>query len=464
MGDGRPSLAVVARAGDARSALAVAISTDGIAPERGAVAGVALAALIEARVARHSGGGDDADVVTVGGWGGWRLRALLPDAASAASLVDSIRTAMLAPVAANDPALPLVQHKIEALARRPLPDRALADVAECTGEAFGLGADVPPTAAELESWRQAAHGAARVAFSVAGDETVASAVSDALSRGDAWPSGVAVVPPHRPPPAASATMYDASGELPGGAARVVVVARTATPERAVGPASTLGDPRGPLASRLAALDAPAMVRSVVATAHGDGGCVAVTLDLAARHLEHDAPARIATAAALARQEITVELADFTPGTDPAGGLAERAADPRDAAERAAWWSLAGRSADPGEDVRASLAVGLAAPRDTGTSATVPAAEIRTEIDRATMAWHAPVIEARTRVERGQGETWVPLGLALRNDGRGGGCGQRRRGRDGRFPASRGIDVGRPDRAVREQRRPRRAGPRSREAG
>lgn len=424
VGDGRPSLAVVARAGDARSALAVAVSTEGIAAERGAVAGVALAALIEARVARAGGGGggEEADVVTVGGWGGWRLRALLPGAASAASLVDSIRKAMLTPVAVNDPALLLVQHKIEALARRPLPDRALADVAECTGEAFGLGADVPPTAAELESWRQAAHGAARVAFSVAGDETVASAVSEALSRGDTWPSGVAVVPPHRPPPAASAVMYDASGELPGGAARVVVVARTATPERAVGPASTLGDPRGPLASRLAALDAPARVRSVVATAHGDGGCVAVTLDLAARHLEHDAPARIATAAALARQEITVELADFTPDTDPAGELAERAADPRDAAERAAWWSLAGRSADPGDDLRVSLAVGLAAPRDTGTSAPVPAAEIRTEIDRATMAWHAPVCEARTRVERGQGETWVLLASPCGTTGEAGDAG------------------------------------------
>lgn len=408
VGEGRPQLAIVTRAGDARSALAVAVSTEGIAPERGAVAGVALAALIGARVASAPGGRDGADVVTVGGWGGFRLRALLSSSASAATLVDSIRVAMLAPVAADDPALPLVQHKIEALARRPLPDRALADVAECTGEAFGLGADVPPTAAELETWRQAAHGADRVAFSVAGDETLASAVSDALIRGPSWPAGAPVVPSHRAPLAVSAVMYDASSELPAGAARVVVVARTTTPERAVEPAVALGDLRGPLASRLAALDAPARVRSVVATAHSDGGCVAVTLDLSARHLEHDAAARIATAAALARQEMTVELADYTPGNDAANQLPERAADPRDAAERAAWWSLSGRSTEPGDDVRVSLTVGLAAPRDTGTTATVPAADIRAEIDRATMAWHATVVEARTRVEHGQGETWVLL--------------------------------------------------------
>jgi hypothetical protein len=34
--------------------------------------------------------------------------------------------------------------------------------------------------------------------------------------------------------------------------------------------------------------------------------------------------------------------------------------------------------------------------------------IRAEIDRATVAWHAPVVEARVRVERGQGEVWILL--------------------------------------------------------
>ena len=344
----------------------------------------------------------------VGGWGGYRVRALVGSATSATSLVASIREAMLAPVISDDPAMALVRRKIEALGRRPLPDRVLADVAQCTGEAFGLGSEAPPTAAELESWRQAAHGATRMAFSIAGDEGLASAVTDALGRAPAWPAVTPVPARGASVDAAAAVTYDASGEIPAGAARVIVVARTATPERAVEPASALGDPRGPLASRLAALDFPARVRTVVATAHGDGGCVAVTVDLSARDLERDAPARIATAAALARQEITVELADFTPGADPAGEPPERAADPRDAAERAAWWSLAGRSADAGDDVHVSLVVGIAAARDAGSSSPTASAEIRSEIDRATMAWHAPVVDGRSRVERGQGETWVLL--------------------------------------------------------
>ena len=50
-GDGRPPLAVIAREGDAKGAVAVAVTTAGIAPERGALAGVALAALVEARLA-----------------------------------------------------------------------------------------------------------------------------------------------------------------------------------------------------------------------------------------------------------------------------------------------------------------------------------------------------------------------------------------------------------------------------
>lgn len=404
--DGRPPLAVVARTGDAMSALAVAVTTEGIAPERGAVPSVALAALVEARLANRSAGGEDGGVTTVGGWAGWRLRALVQSASSAASLVEAIRQAMLAPVTADDPALAAVARKIEALARRPLPDRALADVAQCTGEAFGFGADIPPTATELETWRQAAHGTSRVAFSVAGDEALASSVADALGEGPAWPAATPVGIVHHASPDSPAATYDASSEIPDGAARVIVVARTASPDQAVGPASVLGDPRGPLASRLAALDAPARVRSVVATAHGDGGCLAVTLDLAARDLERDAAARIATAAALARQEITVELADVAPASDAGGELAQRAPDPRDAAERAAWWSLSGRSPEPGDGPRLSLTIGLAATRDTGASASLPVAEIRTELDRATIAWHAPVVEAKSRVERGQGETWI----------------------------------------------------------
>jgi hypothetical protein len=58
----------------------------------------------------------------------------------------------------------------------------------------------------------------------------------------------------------------------------------------------------------------------------------------------------------------------------------------------------------------SLVVGTAPARDAAgpPDAVAAAGAIRAEIDRATVAWHASVVEARTRVERGQGEAWVLL--------------------------------------------------------
>ncbi len=402
-GDGRPPLAVVAREGDAKGAVAVAVTTAGLAPDRGALAGVALAALVEARLA-----GRGVDVSAVGGWDGWRLRALVDSPADMARVVDAIRLALLTPVTPDEPALAAVTRKAGALARRPLPDPALGEVVRCTGEAYAT-LDAPPLqTTELEAWRRAAHGLGRVAIATVGNAALADAAAQTLGRAPRWPLAAPIQPSPWPGSQGPTVVYGASGEVDAGSARIVVTARTATPERAVAVAPALGDPRGPLVSRLAALDAPARVHSVVATAHVDGGCLAATIDLSARALASDAPTRIATAAALARQELAVEIADGAAPPELGREITERAADPRDAAERAAWWSLAGRhaGANDGEPSMA-ITVGLAPPRDAPNPVGGGDA-IRTEIDRATLAWRAPVVEARTFVERGQGETWVLL--------------------------------------------------------
>jgi hypothetical protein len=402
-GEGRPGLVVVSREGDARGALAVAVSAEGLAPDRGAVPAVALAALVEARATARG-----LDASAVGGWGSWRLRALVASPAEAARAVEIVRDAMLAPVQKDEPALAAVTRKLSALARRALPDRALVGVARCTGEAFGTGGDAErPTAEEIEGWRRAAHVLGRVAVATAGDEALADAAAGALAGGPAWP-GATTRASNPDAPDGRAVVYDASGEVAPGAARVVVTAWTPTPEQAVAAAPALGDPRGPLASRLAALEAPARVRSVVATAHADGGCVAATVDLAARDLAAATAARLATAAALARQEIVVELADTTAPSDLGHGLALRAPDPREAAERAAWWALSGRRSGASDDLRVALTVGVAAPRD---GAPTGGEALRAEIDRATIAWQAPAVEAHTHVERGQGEVWILLASA-----------------------------------------------------
>jgi hypothetical protein len=410
---------VVEREGDARGALAVAVTTQGIAANQGATAAVALAALVEERLAARS----ISEAGVVGGWDGWRLRALVGSPAEAAAFVNSLREAMLAPVLPKDPALPAVARKVSALVRRPLADRALIDAVRCTGEAYGTGDESAPGVAELDAWRRAAHGLGRVAIAAAGNAAIVNAVTQALGRGPAWPQAAAKTASVWPPANEPAIVYDASGEIPAGSARIMVTARTTEPERAVGAAPGLGDSRGPLASRLAALDAPGHVRSVVATAHVDGGCVAAMVDLLARDLSSEAPARIATAAVLARQELGVEIADSAPPADLPGLLAMRSSDPREAAERAAWWALAGRHPGPNE-TRLAVTVGVAAARDAAEPVAAGGSEapprsgvrpapsmgdaIRSEIDRAAVAARAPIVEAHTRVEHGQGETWVLL--------------------------------------------------------
>jgi len=404
-GDARPPVIVIVREGDALGAIAVAVATDGVAGERGALVGVALAALVEKRLSLHG-----VEALTAGGWNGWRLRTLVASPTEAVAVVDAIRVALLTPVAADEPALIEVARKAAALASRPLAHSALVDLARCTGEAYGNATDPIPTAAELESWRVASHGLGRVAVATTGGEGIAEAAVRVLRRGAPWARGAAISPSAWPAQDARAVVYDASGEIAPGTARIVVTARTATAERSVAAASAVGDARGPLASRLNALASPAHLRSVLATANRDGGCLAATIDLAASDLTSDAPARIATAASLARQELAVEIGDVTPDPELGRLVATRAADPRDAAERAAWWSLVGRREGQSDtDVRINLIVGVAAPRDASQPAGIGRAdEIRGEIDRATLAWHASVVDARTRVERGQGDVWLLL--------------------------------------------------------
>jgi len=401
-GGERPPLAVIAREGDPGGAIAVAVTTEGIEPQRGALVAVALAALVERRLALRG-----IDAVAVGGWNGWRLRATVASAPEASHTIAAIRAALLTPVQTDEPGYAAATQRGAALARRPLTDIALVDVARCTGDAYGLPSAATPTASEVEAWRQAAHGLGRVAIAASGAPEIADAAAGALSRDPPWPRGSPIAAPAWPPASSGAVVYDASSELFPAGARILVTARTASAERAVAAASLLGDPRGPLAARLAALEAPAHLRSVVATAHVDGGCVAVTVELAS---PSNGTADIATASALSLQEIGVEMADVAAPVDLRRDLSVRASDPRESAQRAAWWSLAGRARGIADgDVRLHLIVGIASPRE-GAARSSPARDeaVHEEIDRAMLAWHAPVIEARTRVERGQGQMWILL--------------------------------------------------------
>ncbi|MDB4993778.1 MAG: exonuclease SbcC, partial [Myxococcaceae bacterium] len=239
-------------------------------------------------------------------------------------------------------------------------------------------------------------------------------------HGAPWSTG-APLPPSEPAPASEApSVYDASGELAPGDARAVLAFQVPRAEQAVAVAPTLADPRGPLVSRLRALEAAKeapKVRELVATAHARGGCLSVTLDF--HDLGSEPAARIATAVALTRQEVSAELgdavADDTRSWDTALALARRAGDPREAAERAAWWALVRPGAD--RVVRVALAVGITNGRDAPvrnasdaivapSSAAAALTPLRQEIERAVAATSAPVVEGKIKIEKGQSDLWL----------------------------------------------------------
>jgi hypothetical protein len=410
--DGRPPVVVVDRDGDPRGAVALAVSTDGIAPTRGAAPAVALAAIVEARLAASG----VHDVRVVPSFDGYRVRALVSGDADADAFAAGIRVALLTPIDAA--AASSASEKLDALAHRPIADVALTDAARCTGDVVSLPNGAPPPAAsEIESWRAAAHRLGRVVVATAGGESLARAVATAIAHGDAWPAAAPDLPPA--PLDGRTSVYDAARTIPPGSARATIVMHTATATRAVAAAIELGDPDGPLASRLRALDAPAVVHSVIATARSIGGCVAAVVDLAPHELSVDLSGRIATAVALARQEIAVEVSEAASDAPLAPAVAARAGDPRDAAERAAWWSLSRDAPDGATAI--SIAVGVAAGRDAepADSPKGRAEQIVSDLDRATVAWQAPVVESKTRIERGQGELWLlvgsPCGVASEGD-------------------------------------------------
>jgi hypothetical protein len=444
----RPPVVLVAREGDPSSAIAVAVTTSGLeGNDEDPEPAVALAGVVEARLAAKN-----LAPVVVPSWSGFRAAVLVatPDAAPATT--DLVREALTAPVDEKDVAA--AKKKLLALAARPLRDASLARWARCVGSPHALpqragksGEDL--SAVRLERWRAAAHGLGRVAIAVAAPAAMAESVATAIARGPAWRAGA-------PPPAASPSqgaidvdVYEAASEM-SGATVVHATLDVGTGSDAVTTAEALGDPHGPLASRLAALDLPFRLREVTGTAEPRGGCVGIVLEaapsLAATPTSatgtspSDLAARVADAVALVHVEAQVHLAEGSSGLD-GRTLARRAGDAREAAERAAWWGLADAWLAPTSTaststststsastsstpstiaMRGSVALGLPLRRGstpTAEGAIEPSRDVLTAaVQRATLSWQKPVAEGRVRVEPGQGETWVLLASPCGTEG------------------------------------------------
>jgi hypothetical protein len=404
----RPPVVLVVREGDPSAAIAIAVRTP---DDDGAEAATALAGVVEARLATR---GIAANVTP--GWEGLRASVLAANATEARTDADAITAALAAPVRDEDVAG--AKKKLAALAMRPLADGALARWARCVGAPWAMPDRVAKiddvSAAKIEAWRAAAVASDRAAFAVAGPSAIGEAVADAVARGAAWPASRAEPP--RGPLGVASDVFE-SGAL--GAPTAYATIDFGTSSDAIAIAEALGDARGPFVTRLAGLETPVRVREVVGTAHARGGCVGVVLEAAGGELASAA----ADALAVMRVEAAARLAQgaITDGRV----LARRAGDVREAAERAAWWTLADGGprapidtrAATSADLGASIVVGVPARRG---SSSAPAREaLASAIDRANDAWRTPVVELRSRVEAGQGEMWAlfasPCGTAGESD-------------------------------------------------
>jgi hypothetical protein len=419
---GRPPVVLVVREGDPAAALAVAVTTSGIGwgdtPADDPDAATALAGLVESRLRAKA-----VDAVVTPSWDGLRASALATTEAEATRLAEAFRDALTQPVLDAD--LAAVRKKLGALAARPLRDRSLARWSRCVGEPRSVperaGKDYAEVdAAKVERWRAAALGLGRVAVAVTGPSAIAEAAAASVLRGPTWRNAATLAPRGE-----EAQAVDVFEIAPDGvtAPMLYITLDVGTSSAAVTTAEALGDPHGPLASRLSELDLPFRLREVIGAAHTHGGCVGVMLEAAATTqasaASADLASRVADAVALVNLEAAVFLAE--PGATRDGRvLSRRSGDAREAAERAAWWALADKTKTPPSGSRSaggSVVLALPSRRGSKEAAIEPSRDaLAAAVTRATTAWDKPIVEARTRIEPGQGEVWVLVGSPCGTEG------------------------------------------------
>jgi hypothetical protein len=358
------------------------------------------------------------------------VRALVDTPEEGAAFVGALRAALAKPVTQGESALDLVQQRWAALRRHPFESPIAAAIASCSG-ALGITAnETTPDAttaegvARLEEIRRSAFGVARAAFGVVGPSAIAKGVSAAVQATDAWP---ALASPDAGAAPEERSVVFASAAVPAGSARVVIALATERAESAATWADQLDDAEGALAARLRGLPWPFRLVDASGVARARGGCVAATLE-SLRAVNGNG--RIEDAAAWAAQ-VTVEqwellrgaererseTAEAGAGTTRLASAAARAvrgtADPRDAADSAALWSL---SKPAGSDEANVPLVALAVAPPNGATPESAAAAMQASSSRLA-AGLARVregsarrhVERRQRVERGQGELWLLLG-------------------------------------------------------
>lgn len=409
---GRPPLALIARDGDPTAAFAVAVSTEGIAGARAPEVTLALATLLDQRLRAAW-----PSLESRPGFDNFELRGLAPDGALDALFV-ALDRAMKGPVTA--PELEPVRKKLALLAKKAVPDAALREIARCRGEAVGPPFVEKPaelSLADLESWRAAAFGLERVGFAFVGTGDAAKRAANGLGKMAPW-SASTKVEASAPSPLPSTALVESAGLLGPREARAHVYLHAADATRAVAAARDLGATSSPLSARLSGLDGAPRVDEITGTAALAGGCIAISLDFGAVDLAApSSTSRIATAIALVEQELAHALADSGDASRVGRAIAREAADPREAAERAAWWTLIAAATHrdpvvPRENAPPRAVVVYGTPKDKSAFVAADAERsLQAATERAAAALDKPVITARSRVEAGQSELWMLLASA-----------------------------------------------------
>ena len=408
--EARPRLTLVSRNGDPSPAIVAAIAAD-----LGSVPSTALAAVIEGRL---KAGGFDVD--TRADRSALRVRWLPPDASRVAPFLAALAAALRQPIVAGAPELQLAAERIQGLYRNPLDAAELEPVAACTGR-LGVVAREPSTdiasaagARDLEAWRRAALVASRTSIAAVGPATFCLAAATALEQVDGWEIGV---PAADTWPTGDTVGVYTSPTLGKRDARVSVALRVGDPHAAVAAAERLGAPDSPMLARLSTLGRPWRAVEVVGAARPRGGCVSVTLEASSQPDATPIEQAAALATAIVRQEIRVELGGPHEPTVVTRQILS-AADPREAASRAAWWALAGSI--EGSPERSAITLGVAPLSDRPSTAGRPGADPAAQLEPARQRFQAgleralaavsgaPVAERRVAVEQGQGELWLLL--------------------------------------------------------
>ncbi|HKQ70955.1 MAG TPA: hypothetical protein VJT73_16530, partial [Polyangiaceae bacterium] len=249
--DGRPALALVARDGDPAFAIAAAVTVEGSAYVKAALAGLLEARLKKAGLA----------VVEVrADLGSLRIRSLIDAPSRSGEFMRRVRDAMGQPIVAATPEMAVAHRRVQALRRHPFEAPIMARTAACTGELGTLATEpaLDPTStegtAELEAARRAACASNRVAFGFIGSRPATLAVIDDHASSEMWSKAAASVSPT----AASSENIGAfvSSERAAGTARLTLALPARRAETAIAAARDLGEPDGALVARLAALPYP----------------------------------------------------------------------------------------------------------------------------------------------------------------------------------------------------------------